>query len=479
MVAVLIYASRGATPVAPSTAATRPPLPLPVHSGAAADFSSWIHPGYGINVSIWDEQSQDWVEELNLDWIKLYNQPDSRPPFNVLLRLPANWANYDDLNGYCSYVQGQATIGLGRVEAYEIGNEPNLDWAWSEGAPGTETPNPAEYAVVLQTAYDCIKAVDPDAIVVSGGLATVGPYDETTDPPAYPNAWNDLKFLQAMYDHGARGHFDALGSHPYGFYFAPEQDPGGWADHPDRGSMFVNGLAFRRAEQQREVMVTNGDAQKQIWATEWGWLLREESCQSEWLAQGRWWQVVDQAIQADYTARAFDYAYDHWPWMGPMFLFNLDFSRSGWYTPCDAVRYYAVRNGDGTARQAYDAVRELSRWPYALVHPESVSLFLADEELAVYTRTVQITSTGAEPLTYTASADADWLGVPSGAHTGDGAIALTMDTRNFVTGTVTAPVTVTTNGGLNQVYRPVTVTVRVVDEAFHTYLPLTLKTFVR
>lgn len=457
--------------VAPAaTTAASPPV-------QAAAASPQIHLGYGINVSAWDAQKQAWATELGLDWVKLYNLPGERLPFNVLLRLHGNWADYDDLDAYCAYVQGQAAAGLGKVEAYEIGNEPNLDWAWSEGAPGTELPNPAEYTAVLQKAHQCITAIDPTAIIVSGGLATVGPYDANADPPAYPNAWNDLKFLQAMYDHDARGYFDALGSHPYGFYFPPEQEPGGWADNPIYGNMYVDGLAFRRAEQQRAVMLANDDADTPIWATEWGWLLQEAGCRSAWEAQGRWWQVVDETTQADYIARAFDYAYDRWPWMGVMFLFNLDFSLSTWYDACDAVRYYAVRHTDSSARQAYNAVRDLPKRPYAVVSPQAVSLFLADEERGIYSRTVQVQSAGVEPLTYTVSADAPWLGVPGGVFTNSGHLTLTIDTTAFAIGATTAAITVTTNGGLSHVHKPVTVTVVVADEVWRIYLPLTLKAF--
>ena len=448
---------------------------MPVSAAVTPD--STIHLGYGINVSSWDSQKETWANELGLDWLKLYNTPGSRLAFNVLVRLHANWADYDNLNGYCSYVQGQAAAGLGKVEAYEIGNEPNLDWAWSEGAPGTEIPNPAEYAAVLKKAHECIKSVDPEAIVVSGGLATVGPYDKNTDPPAYPNAWNDLKFLQAIYDNGVKNYFDALGSHPYGFYFPPEQDPGGWADNPVHGNMYVNGLAFRRSEQHYQVMADNGDSGKQIWATEWGWLLREDTCQSEWEAQGRWWQVVDGSTQASHIQDAFEYAYDNWPWMGPMFLFNLDFSMSVWYDPCDAVRYYAIRNSDGSARQAYTILSAMPKWPYAVINPNTVNLLIPDEELNVYTRTVRIENTGAEPLTYTLSTDTPWLTLPAGIYTAPGNITLTINTSGFVTGTTIATATVTTNGGLNHIYRPVTVTVFVADEVFRVYLPLTLKEF--
>ena len=64
-----------------------------------------------------------------------------------------------------------------------------------------------------------MKAGDPNAMVITAGLATTG-----GDGGA--RALNDVGFIQGMYDAGAKGNFDALGSHPYGFGSAPE-DPGG------------------------------------------------------------------------------------------------------------------------------------------------------------------------------------------------------------------------------------------------------------
>ena len=424
-----------------------------------------ICPGYGINVSIpYAAEHLNWASELGMDWIKVYEAAIDWP-FKVLRRIPANWEDYDDLDAYCAKVRSYVSP---YTAAYEIGNEPNLDWAWSEGARSIELPNPYRYTQVLKTAYTCIKALQPDAIVVSSGMATVGPYDKDTDPPAYPYAWNDLRFLQAMYDNGAKDYFDALGSHPHGFAYPPDQDPS-----------TTNGLAFRRVEQHRAVMVANGDGDKQVWATEWGWLLRQEACQSEWETQGRWWQTVDETSQADYIRRAFEYAERHWPWMGPMFLFNLDFSMAGWYAPCDAMRYYAIRNTDGTPRQAYETLRDMPKWPYAVLTPKDIRMLLDYREMAsAYTQTIHIELIGTEPLTYTVSTDASWLAVPSGVHAGSGVIPLTITTADFVTDTTyTASVTVTVATGTGYVHPHVTITIFVADEVFHVYLPVSLKSF--
>ena len=48
---------------------------------------------------------------------------------------------------------------------YEIWNEPNNTVFWRPA------PNPGAYVRVLQASYTDIKAVDPSAVVITGGLA--------------------------------------------------------------------------------------------------------------------------------------------------------------------------------------------------------------------------------------------------------------------------------------------------------------------
>ena len=93
------------------------------------------------------------------------------------------------------------------VSDFEIWNEPNAANAWQPKA------NPAAYTADLVSAYSAIKAVDPSAFIISGGLAP-----EATDGTNY----SPVDFLKAMYADGAKGSFDALGYHPYGFPALPD-----------------------------------------------------------------------------------------------------------------------------------------------------------------------------------------------------------------------------------------------------------------
>ena len=63
---------------------------------------------------------------------------------------------------------------------------------------------------LLQAAYPAIHRADVSATVVSGGLAPHGDLGANPNDPRHP-----VNFLKAMYAAGAKGFFDALGTHPY------------------------------------------------------------------------------------------------------------------------------------------------------------------------------------------------------------------------------------------------------------------------
>lgn len=316
-----------------------------------------IKPGYGINIKgvNYQDDSLDKAVALGLEWIKIYDYPPpERLPFRVLYRvnLPRpdeDWAEW----GHYRYLDAQ--LYAGRIDAYEVGNEPNLIEEW--GKP----PDPAAYAELLAIAYREIKAADPNALVVSAGLAPVNALND-------PHHLNDLAFLRGMLEHGAADHVDVLGVHPFGFAYPPEMAPDDETCVEDlppkgpaltRGCRSIEGQCFRRAEQLYEIMVAYGEADKPAWATEFGWIIRPPACcneQSDW--PSRLWQAVSEPTQALYTLDAFDYAGRNWPWMEVMFLWNLDFSRYApapdeSCPPCETMGWYSILNPDGSPRLAY------------------------------------------------------------------------------------------------------------------------------
>jgi hypothetical protein len=311
---------------------------------------------YGVNMA--DLGKAYLVSDMGFDWVKSYVNWETVEPekgqyrwvdpdnivnafedygVRILMRVhgtPA-WAKPegtflshppDDVADFARFMEALAGRYKGQVAAYEIWNEPNLDYEW-----GYLEPDPAGYTALLQAAYQAVKAVDPDALIISGGLATTG--------DGSPTAAGDLDFLQSMYDAGARGYFDALGSHPYAFGHDPDyEDP--W------------GLSLSRAVQQREVMIANADAETPIWITEAGWVLH-----TNWNLVEHEEIAVHEAQQAEYLVRAYQKVQTEWPWVQALFLFNLDFSSVPWYPAAEPMRWYAILNPDRTPRPAYSDIK--------------------------------------------------------------------------------------------------------------------------
>lgn len=126
----------------------------------------------------------------------------------------------------------------GRIDAWEIWNEPNLPQFM-----GYVDDKAVQYAGMLKAAYPAIKAANPRATVIAAGLS---PLSGPDSPPG---------FLEQMYAAGAKGFFDAAAAHPYVF-------PGGLAADSNNG--------WSDVLRMHDMMVGSGDGGKKIWLTEMG-----------------------------------------------------------------------------------------------------------------------------------------------------------------------------------------------------------------
>jgi hypothetical protein len=129
------------------------------------------------------------------------------------------------------------------VDAWELWNEQDESIFWAGGA------DPAKYTALIKSAYPAIKAAQPNDIVVTG--ATTG---------------NNYGFIEALYKHGAKGSFDAVGVHT---------DTACLVNHPDVHYREQDGrigrYSFSGYREVHRVMAANGDGDKKIWMTELGW----------------------------------------------------------------------------------------------------------------------------------------------------------------------------------------------------------------
>lgn len=221
----------------------------------------------------------------------------------------------------------------GRIQAYQIWNEPNLAREW-----GDNPPDPAAYVQLLGKAYRAIKAQDPNAIVITAGMA---PTTADIDIAMY-----DTKFYTQMYEAmggNSDGYFDMLGVHGAGYASPPEMDPGLVSSDP---KLYNNDpssperlrvYSFRHVEDIRRIMEQFGDTQKKIAILEFGWTFdNRPDSPYYWHGAGA---GVDMFVQADYLVRAYKWAAANWPWIGIMSLIYIPDSE---WTPETEQYYWAI-----------------------------------------------------------------------------------------------------------------------------------------
>ena len=436
------------------------------------------HLGYGINVRQ-ESSVTPLVAPLGFEWIKLWEEyeddpPAERLPYQVLFVIECNGMPAD-LDAWGDHVEAIATAGLGFVEAYEIGNEPNVERFW-----GGASPDPREYFWTLKVAYERIKAVDPAAIVVSAGLAPVGRVQGGCDGLSGNDchAMDEREFARVMFLWGAGEVFDAFGYHPYGFAYTPETDP----------HTVSNGFAFRGTEVMHDLLEEYGLGHKPLWATEFNWLREWEGympshCSGDY-EESFGWMEISEAQQASYITGAFQYADENWPWMGAMFVWNLDWHNYHHVGYCEAARFFSIRAGTGehgTPTLAYDALAAMEKRPGhfgpRLANTPSALTFLVDvDEPGVYTTTLHPSNTGYRVLTWAATVETGLQVTPTlPITTGLQGVPLTVmvETTGYVTGTFTGGITVTaTTTDVLDAPQAVPVTLLVVPEVYRVYLPL-------
>ncbi len=251
---------------------------------------------------------------------------------------------------WLDFLTAFATRYKQRIRAYEIWNEPNLAREWCN-----QPPNPAAYAKFLKASYAAIKAVDPNAIIISGGLTP------TTCCVDGGQAMPDSTFYEKLYDAmGGKsdGYFDALGVHAAGYKAEPEADPGVVAADPvltnnDPSPTEAKRIyCFRHVEDIRQIMVQRGDQDKQIFITEFGWT-------SDPVNKAYQWFSVSEAVKANRIVRAYQYARQHWaPWIGVMSLIYM--ANPDW-TKADEKFWWAIDEPDGTPRAAYVELQKMKK----------------------------------------------------------------------------------------------------------------------
>ncbi|MCB9419106.1 MAG: cellulase family glycosylhydrolase [Ardenticatenaceae bacterium] len=256
-----------------------------------------------------------------------------------------------DFGLYREFMATLAERYRGRVAAYELWNEANLQREWSGGSVRNgRTLNAADFVNLIREGAAGVRAADTDAILISGAPATTGVNDGLV-------AIDDRVFLRQMLEAGVADFVDAIGAHPYGWANPPDSsvNDGDTAvpTHNDHPSFFFKDTLNDYAA----LLAEFGLADMPIWVTEFGWGSFDgfdvpPPAGAEFMANVTEWQ------QAVYILRAYELA-NKWEEIGPMFLWNLNFgpllgnqfSESG----------YSLLRPDDSQRPAFKALVHLPK----------------------------------------------------------------------------------------------------------------------
>jgi len=152
----------------------------------------------------------------------------SARPLEHSVYQPGNAAEPADNADWQNYVTAIVTRYKGRIQAYEIWNEPNNKGFW--------TGDVRQMVALTQMASEIIHKIDPAASVVSPAATTT----------------SGLPWLTQFLNYGGGKYVDVIAYH---FYVSPQP--------PEAMAPLI--------EQVRQIMRDNGVADKPLWNTESGW----------------------------------------------------------------------------------------------------------------------------------------------------------------------------------------------------------------
>lgn len=293
------------------------------------DFEDRRHEPYR---SAWEKYDHivDLAEQYDMELIvRLSNPPAwSRAAGNAA----GPYAPPDNLEDYGDFVAAVVERYKGRVRYYQIWNEPNIYPEWGEA-----TIDPEGYVALLKVGAERARAVDPNVVIISGALASTIDLDGISVPG---HNFNDLTFLQRMYDAGAAPYFDVLAMQGYGL----------WSGPTDR-RMHPRVINFSRPRFVRDVMVRNGDADKAIWISEMNW-----NAVPDEITDKRYGQVSLEQ-QAAYLPLAYQRLEEEWPWLGVANTWYLKRATDVWEQNGQPEAYFRLLTPDFTPQPVYDSIK--------------------------------------------------------------------------------------------------------------------------
>ena len=238
----------------------------------------------------------------------------------------------------------------GRVAAYELWNEPNLQREWN-GSP----LNPADLTRLVAAGAEGLRQADPEALIISAAPATTGINDGIT-------AIDDRVYLRGMLEAGIGDFVDGIGVHPYGAANPPDSsfsapDPS-VPTHNNHPSFF-----FRDTLADYKALLAEYGERDPLWVSEFGWgsfdnLTDDDGDPAQPPPGVEFMNDVNEWEQASYLMRALEIGQADSS-IGPMIIWNLNFG------PLLGHEYsetgYSILRPDGSRRPAYRSLEHAKK----------------------------------------------------------------------------------------------------------------------
>ncbi len=190
---------------APAPDPTPAPQPAPV-GGGAFEFGGQTH----------TLANPDLMKDVGMQWVKFQHKWSNGDTgeavrgriedahargFKVLLAIPGSDHNNIDFGAYTQFLGEVAALG---PDAIEVWNEMNIDREWPAGQiSATNYVNS-----MLKPAYEKIKSVNPDVMVISGAPAPTGYFGGCR-----AEGCDDGPYIEEMFRAGASNYLDCIGVH--------------------------------------------------------------------------------------------------------------------------------------------------------------------------------------------------------------------------------------------------------------------------
>lgn len=303
------------------------------------------------------DEAVDAFDSAGFDiMLTLTDAPDwSRPSSTALALQQPTYGPPDDLTDFGNFAGTVAEHYAGIVDAYEIWHQPNNRRSWmtpvvelrSDGFPDAHLAD-VRYIDLLEVASTAIRAADPDAMIITAGLAPSGIHD-------FYNSIDNFVFFEELLTQGALDYADAMGVHLDGFSNAPDavccaESSGGSDPQFDISYHFF----FKDSlENYRTILDRNGGSDIPLWVTRVGWGTADDVSGTP-PPEMRFVTLNSADEQGEYVAAAFEAANERGD-IGPMIFYNLNGCATGQSEAC----YYSAIGESGSARPVFSLISSL------------------------------------------------------------------------------------------------------------------------